>query len=109
MSSPNMNSEYEEIFADKPKDWPANNREQTLDLISEWVGKFRENPTHRTREILLSLINEHDLNQHSELGVHRVTEYEVGIIYSLYVEATFYQINSLKTYLYSIISDPLTK
>ena len=51
MSSPNMNSEYEEIFADKPKDWPANNREQTLDLISEWVGKFRENPTHRTREI----------------------------------------------------------
>lgn len=104
MSSPNMNSEYEEIFADKPKDWPANSREQTLDLISDWVGKFRETPTHRTREILLSLINEHDLNQHSELGVHRVTEYEVGIINSLYVAATFYQINSLKTYLYSIIS-----
>lgn len=104
MSSPNMNSEYEEIFADKPKDWPANDREQTLDLISEWVGKFRENPTHRTREILCSLISEHDLNQHSERGIHRITEYEVGMINSLYVEATFYQINSIKTYLYSIIS-----
>lgn len=40
MSSPNMNSEYEEIFADKPKDWPANNREQTLDLISNGLGSL---------------------------------------------------------------------
>lgn len=94
---------YEEEPAKKPEKWPANAREQILDTLCKCVEKFEKNPSYETREILLSLTCEHDLNLNDNLGVVRVTEYEVEILNFLYLMGTVYQISSLKTYIYNII------
>ena len=88
----------------KPADWPQNYIERQLDFIYEAVNKFIDNPNYRTREALISLVTSYDLNQNSVVGVLRTTPYEVSIINSLYVEATYMQCEALKVYLYELIS-----
>ena len=53
---------------------------------------------------MISLISRHDLNQSVARGLLRVTEYEVDLINTLYLKGKFYQMNSLITYLYDIIT-----
>ena len=89
---------YEEETAEKPEKWPANAREQILDTLCECVEEFKNNPSYKTREVLLSLTCEHDLNLNENSGLVRVTEYEVGILNFLYLVGNAYQISSLKTY-----------
>ena len=96
---------YEKETADKPEKWPANAREQFLDTLCECVEKFEKNPSYKTREVLLSLTCEHDLNLNENFGLVRVTEYEVGILNFLYLVGNTYQISSLKTYIYNIIAE----
>lgn len=88
----------------KPADWPANEHELSIDRIYDCVKEFEKHPTYITRDVLVSLTNQHDLNQSVGCGIVRVTDYEVGIINSLYMMGSVYQINSLKTYLYDIIT-----
>ena len=95
---------YEKETAEKPEKWPANAREQILDTLCECVEKFEKNPSYKTREVLLSLTCEHDLNLNENFGLVRVTEYEVGILNFLYLVGNAYQISSLKTYIYNIIT-----
>lgn len=95
---------YEAKNADKPENWPANAREQILDVLCECVEEFKNNPSYKTREVLLALTCEHDLNLNDNYGLVRVTEYEVGILNYLYLVGNTYQISSLKTYLYNIIT-----
>ena len=76
---------YDEKTAEKPEKWPANAREQILDTLCECVEEFRKNPSYKTREVLLSLTCEHDLNLNENSGLVRVTEYEVGILNFLYL------------------------
>ncbi len=89
----------------KPKDWPVNNREAKLEYVYRAVEKFKDNPNYKNREVLLAILNEHDLNQRSYEGELRVTEYEVEMINLLYAMGTMYNINSLKTFLYEIVGD----
>ncbi|WP_313133225.1 hypothetical protein [Anaerocolumna sp.] len=91
--------------SDKPSDWPANNREFVLEKIYRATEMFKVNPGYRTKEILLSLVSEHDLNQRSYEGIYRVTEFEVELINILYLTGAAYQINSLRVYLYEIVGD----
>ena len=96
---------YEKETAEKPEKWPANAREQILDTLCECVKKFEKNPSYKTREVLLSLTCEHDLNLNENFGLVRVTEYEVGILNFFYLVGNAYQISSLKTYIYNIIAE----
>ena len=96
---------YEKETAEKPEKWPANAREQILDTLCECVEKFEKNPSYKTREVLLSLTCEHDLNLNENFGLVRVTEYEVGILNFIYLVGNTYQISSLKTYIYNIIAE----
>lgn len=89
----------------KPVDWPVNNREAKLEYVYRAVERFRDNPNYKNREVVLSILNEHDLNQRSYEGEPRVTEYEVEMINLLYAMGTAYNINSLKTFLYEIVGD----
>ena len=59
---------------EKQEKWPANAREQILDTLCECVEKFEKNPSYKTREVLLSLTCEHDLNLNENSGLVRVTE-----------------------------------
>lgn len=76
-----------------------------LEAICEKVEEFRENPSYKTREVLLSLVCNHDLNQSTGIGLMRVTEYEVATINYLYMIGAAHQINSLKRYLYDLITE----
>lgn len=89
----------------RPDDWPQNAREGRLDCIWDKLDDFEKNPTYKTREILLSLVNDSDLNQFASYGLVRFTEYEAEIINLIYARATQDQINSVKVYLYSIITE----
>ncbi len=71
----------------KPSDWPANAKECALENIFSAVIKFIDNPGYETKEVLVSLVSAYDLNQRSYIGLHRVTEYEVPMINSLYMYA----------------------
>ena len=70
-----MEMKYEEKEVEKPIDWPANAREKRLEEISEQVEKFVKEPSYKTREVLLALVSEHDLNQNVTRGLVSVTEY----------------------------------
>lgn len=91
-------------WSDKPKDWPANEHEFILDRLCDCIEEFRQAPSYKTREVLLAQISQHDLNQSVGRGLVRVTEYEVQMINTLYLAASYYNINALKTYLYDVIT-----
>lgn len=97
-----MDIEYTKI-EDKPKDWPANEIELHLDNISNCLDEFVKKPNHETKEILISLVSNYDLNQQSHLGILRTTKYEVAQINSLFIRAQLYNISPLKVYLYELI------
>ncbi len=93
----------EDTVPEKPVDWPANDREQDLDIVIHAVEKFDEKPSYRTREVLISTVSDFDLNQTSALGRCRVTEYEVGQINALYSWGLTHFCPALRCYLYSLI------
>lgn len=96
-----MDIEY--LPAEKPEDWPANARECDLDNIKRAVDNYRKNPGYRSKEVLISLLNDYDLNQTAPLGLYRITDYEVALINELYSFALRCYIPSLKCYLYSLV------
>lgn len=87
----------------KPEEWPSNAIECQLENIYTQVEKFKENPSYQNKEVLISLVSDHDLNQRSNIGLYRTTDYEVSLINSLYLNASFFNINALKTYLYEVV------
>lgn len=89
----------------KPDNWPANAIECQLENIQMQLEKFKKQPNFINKEILLSLISHHDLNQSSMLGLFRTTEYEVVMLNTLFLEASFIQLNSLKTFIYELIGE----
>ena len=89
----------------KPSDWPANNREASLENIYRATEFFKENPGYKSKELLLSLVSDYDLNQRSYEGLYRVTKFEVELINILYILGATYQMNALKVYLYGIVGD----
>ena len=89
---------------DKLDNLLANEHELMIEQIGDCVNEFIKEPNYVNREILISLISQHDLNQGIGRGLLRVTEYEVGIINALYLQGKYYQINALITYLYDLIT-----
>lgn len=87
----------------KPEDWPSNAIECRLENIYTQVEKFKEDPSYQNKEVLISLVSDHDLNQRSSIGLHRTTDYEVSLINSLFLNALIFNINALKAYLYEVV------
>ena len=71
---------YEEETAEKPEKWPANAREQILDTLCECVEEFTKNPSYKTREVLLSLTCEHDLNLNDNFALSTITRRRFPLI-----------------------------
>ena len=72
-------------ISEKPEGWLKNSREWKLDVLCERMEEFKNNPTHKNREIIIALASEHDMNETSGYGWVRITEYEVGLINYLFV------------------------
>jgi len=88
-----------------PSDWPANAREARISNILNAMENFREFPTYENKEILVSLVSQVDLNEKSNLGLFRVTEYEIFILNKLYLAASAMHFYELKIFLYGLIAD----
>jgi len=97
--------EYTSENIEKPADWPINAREAYISMVLKATKEFREKPNHKNKEILVSLVSHVDLNEKSNLGLHRVTEYEVSILNSLYLYAIFMCFYDLKVFLYEQIAN----
>lgn len=94
----------ENINVEKPDDWPQNQREANLSNILKATEDFYSSPSYKTKEIMASLINQTDLNELNELGLFRITSYEVAILNQLYFLATVINFDSLKVYLFGHIA-----
>lgn len=90
---------------ERPADWPQNGREFRLDCIWEKLDDFEKHPSYKTREILLALVNDNDVNQFLSYGLMRFTGYEVELINLIYVRAAQMQINSVKVFLYDLVTE----
>ena len=93
------------VSESRPDDWPQNGREFRLDCIWDKLDDFEKRPSYRTREVLLAIVNDNDLNQHTSYGLVRFTDYEVELINLIYMRAAQFQINSVKVYLYDLITE----
>lgn len=102
-----MNTEKVDYFdvKDKPEDWPANNIECQLENIYIQIERFEEDPSYYNKEILVSLVSNHDLNQQSSTGLHRTTDYEVSMINSIFLKASFMNMNVVKTFIYELVGE----
>jgi len=85
---------------DKPKDFPANNREARIEKIYDLLTQLIKEPNYKIREVLSSLCIETDLNEKSSIGLMRFTTYEVALINSIYFSASCYHVEYVKVYLY---------
>lgn len=91
------------VEAVKPDDWPANNKECILENVMNAVEKFAVTPNSNTKELILSLTANYDLNQSSHTGLFRITDYETAITNNLWFCSQIYNIPSIKFILYDII------
>lgn len=92
------------VKTNKPIDWPRNNGEANLDLISQAVERFKRDPNYKNKEILLSLVDATDPNEIDERGVITFSDYEVSVINRLYLNAIKLGCESIKLYLYGYIA-----
>lgn len=89
----------------KPEDWPSNGREAKLDGIWDLLDDFEKKPSYKTRELLLALVSDNDIRQSTSYGAVRFTEYEVSMINLIYMRAALMQINSVKVFLYDMVTE----
>ncbi|HIH36187.1 MAG TPA: hypothetical protein HA255_07030 [Methanosphaera sp.] len=87
----------------KPDDWPASYKEETLEEIWTSIEKFEKDPNANTKELILALTANYDLNQASHAGLFRISDYEVGVTNSLFFYSLYYNIPSIKFFIYDII------
>ena len=93
---------FENFFEEpsKPEKWPANATECALQNILDAIRRFIDQPNYKNKEILISLVSTYDLNQKSNLGIFRITEYEVWCLNTIYIYAGLIQLHAAKTYIY---------
>lgn len=93
------------VDIEKPYDWPANNREARLETINSMISEFIEDPSYKNKEILTSLITQSEINESNNLGLHRITEFEIITINSLFLLAIHLSFTNLKVYLYKHVEE----
>ena len=69
----------------EPKDWPINGKEASLSNVYTYFERFIDDPNYHNKEMLLTLVNQDDLNETNDLGIYRVTDYEIMLINSIYL------------------------
>jgi len=90
--------------AHRPDDWPCNDRENRLDILTKAFNDFVEKPSFATKEVLVTFACEHDLNQNCSFGRFRIDPYEGAAINGLYMQSLMYNITSVRAYVYEHIA-----
>lgn len=87
----------------EPEGWPANGKEVSLSNVHMYFEKFMQDPNFHNKEMLLALINQDDLNEHNDLGMFRITDYEMGLINSIYLYSKYTGCNDGVLYIYRLL------
>lgn len=90
---------------EKPKDWPANDRERFLDEVVRLLRTYIAHPSTEVKDALVDLSCDYDYQQKLMLGICWVTDYEVALVNSIYQAAQHYFFGFLKARLYEIVAD----
>ena len=72
-------------------------------MIEKAIDEFESNPNYKTREVLITMFSDFDLNQTAAIGVYRICEYEVALINKLYLWGLTHFLPSLRCYLYNLV------
>lgn len=92
------------INVTEPKDWPQNNREASLSNVCNYMKIFFENPSFSNKELVLALVTQDELNQSNDIGIMRVTDYEVALMNSIFSMAAATNFLEVKNYLYRMLT-----
>lgn len=88
----------------KPADWPCNDRERRLDMMVDAFERFRNDPSFATKEALVALACQHDLNQNFSFGRYRIDVYEGALLNTLYMMSLVHNVASVRSYIYEHIA-----
>ena len=92
------------INVEEPEDWPQNNREASLSNVWNYMKKFFENPSFSNKELVLALVVQDELNQSNDIGIVRVTNYEIALMNSIFYMAFITNFSEVKNYLYRMLT-----
>ena len=92
-------------IADKPYDWPCNNREQHLEQLWSAAKAFIANPSYRTKEVVVSIACAYDLHEHTGCGRYRLTAYQTSLLNGLYLFSFVHNFPSVRGFVYETIAD----
>ena len=87
----------------EPEGWPVNGKEASLSNVHMYFEKFIKEPNFHNKEMLLALINQDDLNEPNDLGMVRTTDYEIGLINSIYFYSKCTGCNDGVLYVYRLL------
>ena len=91
------------VNKNKPSDWPRNQREASLTNVFNYLLKFIDNPSVDTKEYLLALVNQDDVNQSDDTGLSRYTDYEISLINTIYLLSKNCNFNEAISYIYRLL------
>ena len=89
----------------KPSDWPCNMHENLVNNVNVYLDKFIENPSLENKEILVSLINQDELNEKDSSGIARFSKYEYQLLSSIYIKGSNLMFNGVKVFVYRHLLD----
>ena len=87
-------------YIEEPENWPYNDKEVAIQRVYDALTNFIENPNYETKEIIMSLCIQNDINEFSSKGWFRNTEYEISMYNEIYFLATVTCMHSVKIFLY---------
>ena len=88
---------------EKPEDWPQNRRESILSIIDDFCDDFIKDPSFKNKERLIALTTFDDPNHNYDFGLLRFTDYESGLINSLYFKFKLINFQYGINFLYDVL------
>ncbi len=90
---------------EKPANWPCNMHEYQIEVINKYLDIYIKNPSIENKEILVSLINQDELNENDTRGEFRICNYEFYLLSKIYVNGSLLMFNGIKVFAYRHLID----
>ena len=98
--------DIEKVAFQKPVNWPCNTRELRLDQVDKAIGDFQKDPNYASRERLVSLSFDYDVNQLGSIGdMSGVSPYEIALVQNIYQAGFFHNIWSLRIFALRVVAE----
>lgn len=94
-----------DLKMEKPINWPCNNHEYQVEIVNKYLDIYIKDPSLENKEILVSLVNQDELNEKDTTGEFRICQYEYYLLSKIYSKASLLMFNGIKVFVYRHIID----